>query len=443
MPHADEGQIHAYLDRQGEFADPMKRRELGKHIADCSRCTRVLKEARRLRSEAEELLRTTRLREVQAPPFAEIAARAEARNQPALATPRVRDRTSSPSTVVAAPHGQRRHAFRVWRSLAWAATVVLAVGIGWSIRPLLVGRADSAPAAALLDTGSAEARADDERLTEAVELADESMVRRRERDAPSVDEPAAIVPPAAAPPVQRAETATVGAGRADSQGMPTLATAASNIRAEAQRMAVLDSIRPADSLRAVRRRGVVTTEIADAIDSATVDSSRVVEERERMRAPETGARAARDIVAQPQAEPAPAPMRFDSDRTRLPGDWNVITREEAEATLGGPLVWVPDLEIVGLGRTVTPNGVRLMQSAGETLLELEIRAILPVSAGNRDATRPTRIRVLPGETSESSTGTATIGRYLITAKAAFPEASLRRFLERLTYAAAPDQLRDY
>ncbi len=55
MQHADETQLSAYLDKQLEYADSDKRRELGRHIADCSKCSKLLKEMRSIRTETEEL----------------------------------------------------------------------------------------------------------------------------------------------------------------------------------------------------------------------------------------------------------------------------------------------------------------------------------------------------------------------------------------------------
>ncbi len=77
MQHADEGQIHAYLDRQLEFADPERRREMGRHIADCGRCTKLLIEARRLRSGADAILTAAPVDEVKPPTFRDIVERAK------------------------------------------------------------------------------------------------------------------------------------------------------------------------------------------------------------------------------------------------------------------------------------------------------------------------------------------------------------------------------
>jgi Putative zinc-finger len=99
MSHLDEGQLHALLD--GEL-DEAERREVESHLAACAECQQLYEEARAFLAEADELIA-----EVQVPPMI----RPEAR--PPVLEPR---RT-----------GRRLP----WNYLAWAATVVLAVGLGW------------------------------------------------------------------------------------------------------------------------------------------------------------------------------------------------------------------------------------------------------------------------------------------------------------------------
>jgi hypothetical protein len=450
MPHADEGQIHAYLDRQGEFADPVKRRELGKHIADCSACTRVLKEARRVRADAEELLRTTRVREVQAPPFAEIAARAQSRKQPAAVGVAEADRPLlADDEQEPASHATRRQ-FRVWRSLAWAATIVLAIGVGWSVRPLLIDPSRPPQAMGFEDAASESVGAS-EPPARSDEMA-QTAAPRREAEAPAAPDPAPAPPGAAMADDDAAKVAEDRAEAfrptADSEQV-TLATAAIRTARERRSAAVDSAIRidTTPALRQVAAQPAPTSTGADSGIVATITADSVLAERlaerELARARDSNALAGVANAA-PRGEVVSMPLTFESDRSRLPGDWNVISREEAERMLGGPLVWVPELAIVGLGRTEAGSGVRLMQSAGSgAILEMEIRAIVPATAGDSRTSRPMRIRAMQGAETNASTGTATIGRYLITAKAGFPEASLRGLLQQLTYAPAADQLRDH
>ena len=78
MQHADETQLSAYLDKQLEYADSDRRRELGRHIADCSKCSKLLKEMRSIRTETEELLERTDTVSVAVPSFDAVVQRARA-----------------------------------------------------------------------------------------------------------------------------------------------------------------------------------------------------------------------------------------------------------------------------------------------------------------------------------------------------------------------------
>jgi hypothetical protein len=99
MPHADDGTLHAYLD--GELT-PVEVGQLESHLAGCAGCRARLDEARAL------IERAARLLGVAVPPAPERPA---------------------------PPLHQLRPSRPAWRRLrvplAWAATIVLAVGLGW------------------------------------------------------------------------------------------------------------------------------------------------------------------------------------------------------------------------------------------------------------------------------------------------------------------------
>lgn len=122
MPHLDEGTFHELLDGEIPSSDlpPIQA-----HLAACSECRARLQEARELAGEADRLIETIELTEPAAPRAAVIPSRRPAR-----------------------PWG---------RDLAWAATVVVAVGAGYmargSDRPTGVALTDSAvPASAAAPT---------------------------------------------------------------------------------------------------------------------------------------------------------------------------------------------------------------------------------------------------------------------------------------------------
>lgn len=110
MSHVDEGTLHAYLD--GELS-PNERAGLEAHLEQCIACKAMLTEERALLERASALLGSARPAERPAPPFQEV----------------------------------RRAQRRPWyarRTFAWAASLVLAVGLGYYLRG---SEADLAPPA--------------------------------------------------------------------------------------------------------------------------------------------------------------------------------------------------------------------------------------------------------------------------------------------------------
>jgi anti-sigma factor RsiW len=96
MPHLDEGHIHAMLDGELPAAD---REAAEQHLRACAECQQLLAEARNLFAEADRLVESL------VPPAA-----------------------SKPARKPAPVQSQRKK----YQWLAWAATVVIAVGLGYS-----------------------------------------------------------------------------------------------------------------------------------------------------------------------------------------------------------------------------------------------------------------------------------------------------------------------
>lgn len=101
MSHVDEGTLHAYLD--GELPST-ERAALEAHLAQCATCRATLTEERALLERASALLGSARPAERAAPPFEQI------RRTP------------------------RRSPWHVRTPVAWAASITLALGIGYSLQ---------------------------------------------------------------------------------------------------------------------------------------------------------------------------------------------------------------------------------------------------------------------------------------------------------------------
>jgi hypothetical protein len=119
MSHVDEGQLHEYLDRLERptraeapaTADGPQWQQVEAHLAACEACRRRLDEVRQLRRQAAAVLHGSGPAQIDHPPFEALVARSSAQQT-------------------------RRRVLTVNRltAVGWAATVVLAVGVGWIAR---------------------------------------------------------------------------------------------------------------------------------------------------------------------------------------------------------------------------------------------------------------------------------------------------------------------
>lgn len=120
MRHVIDGELHAYLDGALDLLPGGRGDEVREHLTDCPVCHERLQDEEKVREQAESILGLSAPGEVEIPPFEELRARAEA------------------TGAVGEGGGGARHAASVrYRGplrgapLAWAATVVLALGVGW------------------------------------------------------------------------------------------------------------------------------------------------------------------------------------------------------------------------------------------------------------------------------------------------------------------------
>ena len=126
MPHLDEGLLHAYLDdalRSDEEAAELQSVE--QHLSSCAECRAALDDARQLREASAKILADAGPHDVTMPSFEELQARAKSAES-----------TKKQGNSIGA-EVQRRRTMQM-RSLAWAATVVLAAMVGWYARTAVI-----------------------------------------------------------------------------------------------------------------------------------------------------------------------------------------------------------------------------------------------------------------------------------------------------------------
>jgi hypothetical protein len=138
MAHVDDGQLNALLDGQLAEADAGAVR---KHLESCAECRARFEEAQRFLREAGAMLELLLPDAKAAPRISRVSTKAKERaveaDAPTQQSPAVRPIFKREGVApVAAPAVRRRHV--PWTGLAWAASVILAVGLGYrwqALRP--------------------------------------------------------------------------------------------------------------------------------------------------------------------------------------------------------------------------------------------------------------------------------------------------------------------
>jgi len=140
MPHVDEGQLHAYLDRGPGAATESEWATFESHLALCEDCQGRLEEARRIRDRAHEILASVGPAEVAVPPFESLVARSNAGGDSGGGS------SGGASGGASRQLGPGDALKRKWRSgnfpLAWAATIMVAVGAGWMARQVTMSSSE-------------------------------------------------------------------------------------------------------------------------------------------------------------------------------------------------------------------------------------------------------------------------------------------------------------
>ena len=197
MQHVDEALLIAYAD---DALGRDERRVVDEHLAVCAECRARMAEEREMSARAAQVLGMAAPVEYVVPPFEDVLRRSDS------SAPRARRRSS-------------------WVPLAWAASLVVAVGAGWMARALLLSPEFAAPVESRAQT---DATSTPEQELAEVAPADASMrpaaaagpaqTERRERT-PAVGEPAPAVPQTNAGAVAAADAVESDAPQTPAPGM--------------------------------------------------------------------------------------------------------------------------------------------------------------------------------------------------------------------------------
>ena len=119
MRHVNEGEIHAYLDGALDLVAGEDATAIREHLSTCEDCARLMEEERGIREAAGAILHDSDPLEIPLPPLEELRERA-------LAPPAPEQEDE--------PAPSRYARWNAWQiPLTWAATVILALGIGWRV----------------------------------------------------------------------------------------------------------------------------------------------------------------------------------------------------------------------------------------------------------------------------------------------------------------------
>ncbi len=367
MRHLDDGQIAELIDTAVPAVPAVVR-----HLAECTACRERVEEARQISERAKAILGTA----VPAgsagsvvPPFEEVLHRAG----------RARVRRARLGTM---------------RWLAWAATLVIAGGVGWYARDQLGFARDTfRPATSSLES-AARAEPETSAVVAAptqVALADRAMPAEEQK--PQVANEGKMSAPAAPP----AALAVGGAARQES-------TAADRLVAEQRRD---------------QTAGAAPPPVA-----------------QNLAAPAQERLDARRAVAEAEA-PAMAKSAADVADVLDERGWVPTTRETAERALGGPVATVEGLPVVSY-RLRTVGGVQVLtvQSLGPGM-ELELHQSAVTLA--RGAVAPTPTAVGAAGVAEMhvrtavgpATDTVEIGGFRVVGRAPISIDSLRALLKKI------------
>ena len=307
MSHVDEGTLHAYLDGELPSAE---RTTLEAHLASCGTCRATLTEERALRERAMAVLGSARPIERPAPPLEQL------RREP------------------------QRSPWRVRRSFAWAASIVLALGLGYYMRNPIADR--EAPFGHQM----------------------QRVALDQNRDAVSEVDKGPAAPPAPTPAQAPARAQNHSGDR----------------RAASRADEVASAIPSADSSLATGK--VAAAPATKPADTTRLDASAVSGALER-------------AERNPAALPAPT-IAVDRVAKQLPAtNWPVISRRMAKSILGEEPVGLPGLATRDFRRVPGTEGTIVVEQAidSSTVIQIFQRPAYPYdSSGSGGYANEGRLR---------------------------------------------------
>ena len=312
MLHIDEGQLHALLDDALDSAEADTVRE---HIAACGECAVRYEDERAIRARANAILELARPLPSTIPPFETVLQRAQ--------------KSSASRPTVPGP-----------MRLAWAATIVLALGIGWLSR-------DFAPRADLASRSS---------------NASEAMADAAPQNAE--------LPPPPPPPPAPAPAAEPSARNAAGIGAVTGAAAgASSVPPSVrQERVAVDAMSADQALKTQVQRAASNAAGQSAPLQAGQQAQGRLAELSEQRDTSAAARA-RELTAKTTAAAPPPVVAAPPPAPR----WEYLDLAAAEQRIGATILIIPGLQVdsVAVSRAAAGYSVRILHRLpGDRLLEL-------------------------------------------------------------------------
>ena len=289
MSHVDEGTLHAYLDGELPSAE---RAALEAHLAACATCRASLAEERALLERASALLGSARPVERPAPPFEQL------------------QRTPKPSP------------WRVRRAFAWAASIALALGLGYYLRnPRLAPGPAATPA--------------------------------------TVDQPVVVA-------ADRAATERAAPARFRQRAADSLMRAPADEGARAAQPRRADSAAPQ-----TRATGIVASAPAARADSVAPAPTAAMHVRDSLAFAREPLRLEEVVVTGRAATNAAAGAPAPRDRSALTA-WPIISRGVARSLLGTDPVGLPGLATRRIRRSPGTDGTVVVEQAVDSSTVIQV-----------------------------------------------------------------------